>query len=67
MASIPAPAIQGTVKAMWEAQDLPYSVAVKNALKYTQLGNNLEKVDRSKARPKIRVVAALSCAPLWAG
>jgi enoyl-CoA hydratase/carnithine racemase len=53
MASMPAPAIQGTVKAMWEAQDLPYSIAVKNALKYTQLGNNLEKVDRSSA-PKIK-------------
>ena len=53
MASLPGPAIQGTVKAMWEAQDLPYTTAVKNALKYTQLGNSLEKVDRSTA-PKIK-------------
>jgi hypothetical protein len=38
---------------MWEAQDLPHNVAVKNALKYPQLGNLLEKVDRSTA-PKVK-------------
>lgn len=39
MASKPSAAIQGTVRAMWEARDLPQTLAVKNALKYTQLGN----------------------------
>jgi enoyl-CoA hydratase/carnithine racemase len=32
-------AIQGTVRALWESQSLPRSLAVANAHKFTQLGN----------------------------
>ena len=44
----PATAIQGTVRALWEAKDLPHSAAVNNALKYCQLGNPIgtAEVDR---------------------
>lgn len=49
----PAAAVQGTVRAIWDALDLPRSAAVANALKYTQLGNPLgqAQIDRS-AMPK---------------
>ena len=42
---------------MWEALDLPRSAAVKNALKYCQLGNPIGKaqVDRWKM-PKAKWV-----------
>jgi enoyl-CoA hydratase/carnithine racemase len=42
-------AIQGTVRAIWEALGMPRSVAVANALKYTQIGNPIATagVDRS--------------------
>jgi enoyl-CoA hydratase/carnithine racemase len=48
IASKPSAAIQGSVKAVWEARDLPPSVAVKMALTYCQLGNPLgeAEVDR---------------------
>jgi enoyl-CoA hydratase/carnithine racemase len=48
IAAKPAAAIQGTVKAVWEARDLPPSTAIKMALTYTQLGNALgqAEVDR---------------------
>lgn len=48
IASKPSVATQGTVRALWEAQDLPRSAAVNNALKYCQLGNPLgtAQVDR---------------------
>ena len=39
MAKKPPTAIQGTVRALWEALDMPHNVAVANALKYAQLGN----------------------------
>lgn len=44
----PSAAIQGTVRALWEAQDMPRSAAVNNALKYCQLGNPIgtAEVDR---------------------
>lgn len=32
-------AIQGSVRAIWEAQGVPRAAAVANALKYTQIGN----------------------------
>lgn len=32
-------AIQGTVRALWESQSLPRSLAIANAHKFTQLGN----------------------------
>lgn len=42
-------AIQGTVRAIWEAQGMPRAIAVSNALKYTQIGNPIAtaNVDRS--------------------
>jgi enoyl-CoA hydratase/carnithine racemase len=48
IASKPAVSIQGSVRAMWEALDLPRNAAITNGLKYTQLGNNLGRaqVDR---------------------
>jgi enoyl-CoA hydratase/carnithine racemase len=39
VANKPAAAIQGTIKAIWESRDLPGTAAVRNALKYVQLGN----------------------------
>jgi enoyl-CoA hydratase/carnithine racemase len=39
LAGKPPNAVQGTVKAVWEAHDLPYTAAVRGAAKYTQLGN----------------------------
>jgi enoyl-CoA hydratase/carnithine racemase len=59
IAAKPAAAIQGSVRAIWEAQDLPRSAAVSNALKYCQLGNPIGRaeVDRwsvPKARWKLR-------------
>lgn len=41
-------AVQGSVRAIWEALDLPRSTAMMNALKYTQLGNPIgtAQVDR---------------------
>lgn len=46
-------AIEGSVKAMWEALSLPYREAMENALKYTQIGNPIStaSVDR-KTAPK---------------
>jgi enoyl-CoA hydratase/carnithine racemase len=35
----PPVAVQGSVRAIWEALDMPRSTAMMNALKYTQLGN----------------------------
>jgi hypothetical protein len=42
-------AVQGSVRAIWEALDLPRSAAMMNALKYTQLGNSIgtAQVDRA--------------------
>jgi hypothetical protein len=31
--------IQGTVRAMWEARDLPPSIAQQHGLSYTHIGN----------------------------
>jgi (E)-benzylidenesuccinyl-CoA hydratase len=31
--------IQGTVRAMWEARDLPPSTAARHGLSYTHIGN----------------------------
>jgi len=53
IAKKPAVTTQGTVRVMWESLDLPYSAAVANAFKYTQLGNPIgtAEVDRWK-QPK---------------
>lgn len=39
-------AIQGSVRAMWEALSLPHREAMANALKYTQIGNPIAMADR---------------------
>ena len=55
VASKPAAAIQGSVRAIWESYDMPRSTAVANALKYCQLGNPIGRaeVDRWSV-PKAR-------------
>lgn len=40
-------AIQGSVRAMWEALDLPHRAAMDNALKYTQIGNPIAMAART--------------------
>jgi len=42
-------AVQGTVRALWEAEGMPRALAVANALKYTQIGNPIStaEIDRS--------------------
>jgi enoyl-CoA hydratase/carnithine racemase len=58
IAAKPSAAIQGTVRAMWEARDLPQSLAVKNAMKYTQLGNHLGQAEVDRwSMPKAKWVA----------
>ncbi|NMJ44443.1 enoyl-CoA hydratase/isomerase family protein [Roseomonas sp. JC162] len=51
IAAKPAAAIQGSVRAIWEALDMPRHAAMTNALKYTQLGNPIGRaeVDRWSA------------------
>lgn len=48
-------AIEGSVRAMWEALSLPHREAMENALKYTQIGNPISTaaVDRAAA-PKAK-------------
>ena len=41
IASFPAAATQGTVRAIWESLDKPYRAAVEQAFMYTRLGNPL--------------------------
>lgn len=55
IATKPAVAVQGSVRAIWEARDVPPALAVLNALKYTQMGNPIgtAQVDRATA-PKAR-------------
>jgi enoyl-CoA hydratase/carnithine racemase len=50
IASKPTAATQGTVRAIWESFDMPRSSALRNALKYTQLGNaaGMAQVDRAE-------------------
>lgn len=49
-------AIQGTVRAMWEARDLPPTVAARHGLSYTHIGNAGANVDSraNKRTPYIR-------------
>ena len=54
MVSKPPTAIQGTVRAMWEALDLPHSAAVSNALKYAQLGNAIGAAELAEMGPNKR-------------
>jgi enoyl-CoA hydratase/carnithine racemase len=39
LAEKPANAMQGTVRAIWDAKDLPLTAAVRGAAQYTQVGN----------------------------
>lgn len=48
IAGKPAAAIQGSVKAIWESRDLPGIVGVRNALKYTQIGNPIGMAQRER-------------------
>jgi enoyl-CoA hydratase/carnithine racemase len=52
IAAKPPAAIQGSIRAIWDAQSLPRAQAVSNALKYTQLGNPIGTagIDRSKMK-----------------
>lgn len=44
-------AIQGSVRAMWEALSLPHRDAMENALKYTQIGNPISMTgERAKRK-----------------
>lgn len=49
-------AVQGTVRAIWEALDVPPSVARQRGLAYTQLGNGTQAPDLSipRATPRYR-------------
>ncbi|MDB5420851.1 MAG: enoyl-CoA hydratase/isomerase family protein [Brevundimonas sp.] len=49
IAAKPPAAIQGTVRAIWESRDMPPSVALKTALKYTQVGNPIGKAEVNRA------------------
>lgn len=42
IASRPPQPVQGTVRAIWEALDMTRSMALRNGLSYTQLGNEYE-------------------------
>lgn len=41
-------AIEGSVRAMWEALSLPHREAMENALKYTQIGNPISTAEVGK-------------------
>lgn len=53
IASQPAAAVQGTVKALWQSRDLGREQAMATALMYTQVGNPIGAagLDRSAAKP----------------
>jgi enoyl-CoA hydratase/carnithine racemase len=54
IASQPAAAVQGTIKALWQSRDLGRSQAMATALMYTQVGNPIgaDGLDRAAAKPK---------------
>ncbi|KKC25241.1 enoyl-CoA hydratase [Sphingomonas sp. SRS2] len=56
IAEKPAAAVQGTLRAIWEALDMNRSSALQSALKYTQLGNPIGKaeVDRPAIMAKAK-------------
>jgi len=59
IAEKPLVALQGTVKAVWEARDLPPSVAAKLTLSYPQMGNaiaqaGMERSSVPKAKWQLR-------------
>jgi enoyl-CoA hydratase/carnithine racemase len=59
IASYPAVATQGTVRAIWESLDKPYRAAVEQGLMYTRLGNpigaaEIERTGVDRGAPRIR-------------
>jgi E-phenylitaconyl-CoA hydratase len=56
IASRRSQAIQGTVRALWEARDLPPSVAQRHGLSYTHIGNAGADTDSrtNKRAPRVR-------------
>jgi enoyl-CoA hydratase/carnithine racemase len=58
IASYPAVATQGTVRAIWESLDKPYRAALDQGLIYTRLGNPLGQAELDHSRqprpPRIR-------------
>lgn len=59
VATYPAVATQGTVRAIWESLDKPYRAAVEQGLMYTRLGNpvGMAEIERNplpKQQPEIR-------------
>ena len=59
IATFPAAATQGTVRAIWESLDKPYRAAVEQGLMYTRLGNPLgmaevDSVHTPEPAPEIR-------------
>jgi enoyl-CoA hydratase/carnithine racemase len=59
IASFPAVATQGTVRAIWESLDKPYRAALDQGLMYTRLGNPLgqaeiERTGVDRTPPRIR-------------
>jgi enoyl-CoA hydratase/carnithine racemase len=59
IASFPAVATQGTVRAIWESLDKPYRAAMDQGLMYTRLGNpvglaEIERTGVDKSPPRIR-------------
>jgi enoyl-CoA hydratase/carnithine racemase len=54
IASQPAAAVQGTVKALWLSRDVGRTQAMATALMYTQVGNPIaaDGLDRAAAKPK---------------
>jgi enoyl-CoA hydratase/carnithine racemase len=52
IASQPAAAVQGTVKAIWQSLDVTRSQALATALMYTQVGNPLGTADLDRASVK---------------
>jgi enoyl-CoA hydratase/carnithine racemase len=59
IATYPAVATQGTVRAIWESLDKPYRAAVEQGLMYTRLGNPVGMAEIAsnplpKQKPEIR-------------
>jgi enoyl-CoA hydratase/carnithine racemase len=57
IASYPAAATQGTVRAIWESLDRPYRAAMQQGLAYTRIGNPIgsaEVAERGPDRPEPR-------------
>jgi len=48
-------AIQGTVRALWEARDLPPSIAARHGMSYTHIGNAGAEADARSAKRPFRV------------